>query len=80
MRMLRYVPLVFAALLTALLMTACGQPPSGEDSGERTEETTGAETTAQEALTPGEGALVIYSGRSEELVGRFLSNTRRRAG
>lgn len=54
--------------LTALLVAACGQPPSGQDAGETTEETTTGETTAQEALTPGEGALVIYSGRSQELV------------
>ena len=72
-------------LLVALatVASACGQPPpnegeqaAGETTGGETtaEETTGGETTAeettqQEALTPGESSLVVYSGRGEELVG-----------
>jgi len=68
----------------------CGQPPpegngggSGQEgaSGETTgEETTGGETTAQEALAPGEGSLVVYSGRSEELVGPIFEQFEERSG
>jgi iron(III) transport system substrate-binding protein len=77
----------------ATVASACGQPPSNEGeraAGETTggeataEETTGAETTAettqQEALTPGEDALVVYSGRSEELVGPVFDQFEERSG
>jgi iron(III) transport system substrate-binding protein len=82
-------------LLVALatVASACGQPPPNEGqraAGETTggeataEETTGAETTAettqQEALTPGEDALVVYSGRSEELVGPVFEQFEERSG
>lgn len=49
-----------------------------ETTGGTTSETTGGTTggttaeTTQEALSPGEGNLVIYSGRSEELVGPII--------
>ena len=44
--------------------------------------TTGGTTgeTTQEALSPGEGNLVIYSGRSEELVGPIIAQFEERAG
>jgi iron(III) transport system substrate-binding protein len=77
----------------ATVASACGQPPSNEGeraAGETTggeataEKTTGAETTAettqQEALTPGEDALVVYSGRSEELVGPVFDQFEERSG
>jgi iron(III) transport system substrate-binding protein len=76
--------LVFFAL--ALSIAGCGQPPpggaqgGGETTGESTGETTGEETTVSEPLTPGEGALVIYSGRSEELVGPVFEQFEERSG
>lgn len=47
---------------------------TGGTTGETTGGTTGGTTgeTTQEALSPGEGNLVIYSGRSEELVGPII--------
>ena len=85
--------LVFALALLALLALAagCGQPPpaegnSGGQSGQGGSsegtggETTGGETTAQEALKPGEGSLVVYSGRSEELVGPIFEQFEERSG
>ena len=73
---------------TMLLAAGCGEPPpqggeggqrggSGEETGG---ETTGSETTAQEALKPGEGTLVVYSGRSEELVGPIFEQFEGRSG
>jgi iron(III) transport system substrate-binding protein len=72
-------------LLLVVVLAGCGQAPPGgqgnEAGGEATgEETTGEETTAQEALTPGEGSLVIYSGRSEELVGPIFEQFAERSG
>ena len=85
--------LVFALALLALLALAagCGQPSpeegnSGGQSGQGGSsegtggETTGGETTAQEALKPGEGSLVVYSGRSEELVGPIFEQFEERSG
>lgn len=79
--------------LVVLISTGCGQPPqggegggngggSGETTGSETtgSETTGSETTAQEALKPGEGSLVVYSGRSEELVGPIFEQFEERSG
>jgi iron(III) transport system substrate-binding protein len=80
--------LVFVALLTVLIV-GCGRPPPNESEqagGETTveettaEETTSEETTHQEPLTPGEGTLVIYSGRSEELVGPVFEQFEERSG
>jgi len=73
-----------------MLSLSCGQAPpeqqaggagGGEATGESTaEETTSEETTAQEALTPGEDSLVVYSGRSEELVGPIFEQFEERSG
>jgi iron(III) transport system substrate-binding protein len=84
---------VLVALLAfAMLVAACGEPPpdqasqkggqaDGAPSGESTmEETTSEETTAQEPLTPGEDSLVVYSGRSEELVGPVFEQFEERSG
>lgn len=63
---------------------------SGGTTVETTSETTGGTTagttsgttgeTTQEALSPGEGNLVIYSGRSEELVGPIIAQFEERSG
>lgn len=59
-----------------------GEGATEETTSEETtsEETTSEETTAQEALTPGEGSLVVYSGRSEELVGPVFEQFEERSG
>ncbi len=73
-------------LLLVAVVAACGQPPPEEDEGGTGEntagggETTAGETTAQEPLTPGEGSLVIYSGRSEELVGPIFEQFEEQSG
>ena len=59
----------------------CGQaPPDEGGSGQGAGEATGGETTAQGELSPGEGSLVIYSGRSEELVGPIFEQFEERSG
>ena len=79
-----WIPILLVALVAAI--GGCGQPPpdqSGETPGGETTggETTGEETTtASEPLTPGEDALVVYSGRSEELVGPVFEQFEERSG
>ncbi len=80
-------------LVAMLLVAGCGQAPpdgqgvqeggeaAGETTGESTTgETTSEETTSQETLTPGEDSLVVYSGRSEELVGPVFEQFEERSG
>ncbi len=80
----RLLPVIF--LLTALIASAaaCGQaPPQGEKSGDQSssgETTGGGETTQAEKLKPGEGSLVVYSGRSEELVGPIFEQYEEESG
>ncbi len=79
----RVVTLIFVLLVAVL--AACGQPPPEEESGSGEtpaggDETTAGETTAQEPLTPGEGTLVVYSGRSEELVGEIFEQYEEQSG
>ena len=66
--------------LFAALVVGCGQAPPEEGGSGTSEETTGAETTQQEALSPGEGSLVIYCGRSEELVGPLFEQFEAQSG
>ena len=85
-----WVLVAFVAL--AMVLVACGEPPpdqssqgGGQSGGSATEETTSEETTseettAQEVLKPGEDSLVIYSGRSEELVGPIFEQFEERSG
>jgi iron(III) transport system substrate-binding protein len=81
-----YLVLSLALLALLALAAGCGQPPpeegnSGGQSGQGgSSEGTGGETTAQEALKPGEGSLVVYSGRSEELVGPIFEQFEERSG
>jgi iron(III) transport system substrate-binding protein len=83
-----WISVLLVALVAAV--AACGQPPPGGQGGETTDETTGGETTGEETtgeettvsepLTPGEDVLVIYSGRSEELVGDIFEQFEERSG
>ena len=74
--------LVSLIALACLAFAGCGQPPPEESSGSNSSggETTGEETTDSEPLEPGEDALVIYSGRSEELVGPVFEQFEERSG
>ncbi len=79
-RLGRALALTVLALVT-LVATGCGQaPPEQGDGGGSGGESTGDETTRQEALEPGEGSLVVYSGRSEELVGPIFEQFEERSG
>ncbi|HSL01453.1 MAG TPA: iron ABC transporter substrate-binding protein [Rubrobacteraceae bacterium] len=88
MRLSHLVALAFATALALWALAGCGQPPpeegggrtASETTGETTSETTGEETTVAEALSPGEGTLVVYSGRSEELVGPIFEQFEERSG
>lgn len=79
------VSLVVLACLALGLLSGCGQPPpeqgnQGNASESTGGETTGEETTASEPLEPGENTLVVYSGRSEELVGPVFEQFEARSG
>jgi iron(III) transport system substrate-binding protein len=85
LRRMRSILLALLCLMLAGLLAGCGQPPPPGGQGETTDETTGGETTGEETtatepLTPGEDALVIYSGRSEELVGEVFEQFEERSG
>ncbi len=82
---------VLALLAFLAVASGCGQPPpeggngggsgqEGTSEGTAGGETKGGETTAQQALKPGEGSLVVYSGRSEELVGPIFEQFEERSG
>src|SRR4028119_1243833 len=82
---------VLALLAFLAIASGCGKPPpeggngggsgqEGTSEGAAGGETTGGGRTAGEALSPGEGSLVVYSGRSEELVGPIFEQFEERSG
>ncbi|QYJ14415.1 Major ferric iron-binding protein [Rubrobacter xylanophilus DSM 9941] len=80
---------LFLLLLLADALAACGQPPPEQSGGrggatvaEATGggETTAEETTVSEPLVPGEGNLIVYSGRTEDLVGPLMEQFEERSG
>ena len=79
----RMVSLFVALMVMSALAVSCGSAPSDESQGSGEGETTGGttgETTQQEELKPGEGSLVVYSGRSAELVGPVFENFEEESG
>ena len=75
----RSISLILALAALLALAGACGSPPTEESRGSGGGETTD-ETTQQEELKPGEGSLVIYSGRSAELVGPVFEKFEEQSG
>lgn len=60
------------------IAAACGQSPPEQGGGETG--TTGETSGSSEQLTPGEGTLVIYSGRTEDLVGPLFEQFEEESG
>jgi iron(III) transport system substrate-binding protein len=81
---------LWAALVVVAVVASCGQPPPEQEGARRgggttVAEATGGETTAEETtvsepLTPGEGNLIVYSGRTEDLVGPLMEQFEERSG
>ncbi|MGB3633399.1 MAG: iron ABC transporter substrate-binding protein [Rubrobacteraceae bacterium] len=59
--------------------TTSGTTSSGATGGTTNGTTGGTTAETQEALSPGEGNLVVYSGRSEELVGPIIEQLEERS-
>lgn len=80
----RFIFSILALAALPALVGACGSPPAeesrGNGGGETTDETTDETTQQEEELKPGEGSLVIYSGRSAELVGPVFEKFEEQSG
>ncbi len=72
---------VLALFIVVVLAGAgCGQGASESEEGSKEETTSGGGSASEGGSVPGEGTLVVYSGRNEELVGPIIERFEEESG